>query len=133
MGEVFYHEKRKGDLIEEAVSLWNVYGGNYRKFKQMIDSRGDPHGIRIVRAVVEEFPRITFLELETEEDVREYLKYTDDSYIKIAIRKAKSLDTNYAYRTLKARSVDIRYLDKRHPKCPFRDTRIIGKRCNDDA
>lgn len=125
MGEAFYYLGRKGDLIKEAVSLWNLYGGNYRLFKKMIEGRGDDQqsGVRIVRAIVDEFPFIRFLEMETEAEVLDYFNNLEESHIRIAIRAAKGLDTNYAYRTLKERTVDIRYLDKRHPKCPFRKTR----------
>ena len=122
MGEVFYGMRRKGDLIKEAVSLWDLYGKNYRLFKKMIEGREEP-GKRIERELKDDYPFIPFLEIETETDVLEYLGNLEESNIRLAIRAAKSLDANYAYRTLKARTIDIRYLDSRHPKCPFRKTR----------
>ena len=121
MGKVFLGSPRKEDYIKEAMKLWDCYGSSYRTFKGMImDQRnGKKQPYRIPNVAIVEFPTIDFLSMETPEEARRYLEVLEIASIRYIIRTVERLSDNYGYRFMRERSISYRFVDNRHPSCPF--------------
>ena len=125
MGKVFL-SPRKEDYIKKAMGLYRRYGSSYRRFKEMIDGRlnGEKQAFRILRVVADEFPSIELLQKETEAEALDYLSTKKEDALRAIIRKVNRLDNNYGYRSMKEKEISYRWIDSRHPSCPFKASRI---------